>query len=438
MRRLPLPRTLFGRLVLLLLAGLLLTQGLAGALSSAERSRALYRVLVVDGGERIAAAVELLDGMDEAERERLLTALDLPPLHVTLGLPWSELPADASAAAQALVEDLRARFADERPVTVSFAGPRRGPASFFVQVGLRDGSVASFLHVLPGEFGHRPTRLLVQLALTGLAAVLLAAAAVRWLTRPLARLASAAVELGGDLDRPPLAETGTTEVRAAARAFNAMQARLKRQLEDRARLLAAVSHDLKTPITRLRLRAELLPDAEARSRFTADLDDMEAMVQATLDYMRGADSTEAVAAIDVDALLEALADDAREAGFEVIVRGAAHAPYRGRPLALKRCLQNLLDNALAYGGGAPVALELDDGPARLRIRVLDRGPGIPEAELERVFEPFVRLEASRSRHTGGTGLGLGIARNLARAHGGELVLRRRDGGGLKAELTLPR
>jgi len=226
------------------------------------------------------------------------------------------------------------------------------------------------------------------------------------------------------------------EVRHAARAFNTMQERLIRYIEDRNRILAAVSHDLKTPITRLRLRAELLDDISLKEKFLGDLDDMQRMAQASLDFLRGGEDSEPIAAVDLNALLESLQEDAEEAGQTVGIDGVAHQPLRCRPLALKRCLTNLLDNALKYGQQAELAVE--DTPSRVKLMVRDHGPGIPDSELERVFEPFYRLERSRSRDTGGTGLGLSIARNVARAHGGELRLRNRPQEGLEAVLELPR
>jgi signal transduction histidine kinase len=197
-----------------------------------------------------------------------------------------------------------------------------------------------------------------------------------------------------------------------------------------------MSHDLKTPITRLRLRAELLDDAELRAKFVNDLEEMEAMVGSALDFMRGVDQQAPAQPVDVMALLESLQADAREIGSDVAIEGAVEAPYRGHAQTLKRCIGNLIDNAVKYGKRA--TLVVADTPAELTITVRDEGPGIPEAELERVFEPFYRLDASRNRATGGSGLGLTIARNIARAHGGETVLRNRAGGGLDAVLTLPR
>jgi signal transduction histidine kinase len=215
-----------------------------------------------------------------------------------------------------------------------------------------------------------------------------------------------------------------------------MQQRLARFISDRTRVFTAMSHDLKTPVTRMRLRTELLEDETLRSRFTKDLDEMEAMVTQTLDYMRDASAAEPTQPIDINALLESLQNDYQETGGDVEIGGGKVVPYVGRPLALRRCLMNLLDNALRYGKRATVIIE--DSASSLVLRVQDEGPGLPADQLERAFEPFFRGDESRSRSTGGTGLGLGIARNIARAHGGELMLRNRLEGGLEATLTLPR
>ena len=197
-----------------------------------------------------------------------------------------------------------------------------------------------------------------------------------------------------------------------------------------------MSHDLKTPVNRLRLRAELLDDTELKKKISQDLEEMETMVHATLEFMRGGESAEKAQPVDVTALLGSLQADAEELGGQVEVRGGTANPYVGRPQALKRSLGNLIDNALKYGRRATILVE--DDKERLVIRVQDQGPGIPEAELEHVFEPFYRIESSRSRDTGGTGLGLSIARNIAQLHGGVLTLRNMKQGGLEAALALPR
>jgi len=266
--------------------------------------------------------------------------------------------------------------------------------------------------------------------------VVLSLVAVRWLTGPLSVLATAAQQLGENINHAPLPETGPTEVERAARAFNTMQRRLQSFIADRTRILTAMSHDLKTPITRLRLRAETLEDDALRGKFVRDLEDMEAMVTQTLEFMRDSSAAELVQRVDLMALLESLCEDYADTGKTVSLEGRIAVPYAARPLALRRCLGNLLDNALRYG--ERVSIRAEDGAREILIRVLDEGPGMTEADLEKAFEPFYRGEASRSRETGGTGLGLGIARNIAHAHGGDLTLKNRPGGGLEALLRLPR
>lgn len=307
--------------------------------------------------------------------------------------------------------------------------------AFVVQMPLTDGALVTFDSRPPAETASWPYRLLVSLGVLLAAVIALTLIAVRWVTRPLKTLARAAERLGEDIHRPPLEESGPLEVTRAAHAFNTMQERLAKFIRDRTRILAAMSHDLKTPITRLRLRTELLDDPALRAKFAKDLEEMESLVATTLDFMRGLDHHE-TQPLDVMALLESLQEDAREVGSEVRIEGTAQAPIPANPQTLKRCLGNLIDNAIKYGKSA--TLNVEDTPERLRIRVRDRGPGIPEADLERVFEPFHRLDESRSRDTGGTGLGLTIARNIARAHGGEITLRNLAAGGLEATLTLPR
>jgi signal transduction histidine kinase len=267
--------------------------------------------------------------------------------------------------------------------------------------------------------------------------VILCFFAVRLVTRPLSVLANAAEDLGRNIDRAPLPERGANELVRASRALNVMQDRLKRYVDTRIKVLAAMSHDLKTPITRMRLRAEMLDDAHIKAKFIKDLDELQQMVGATLDYMRGlADGGEAVQPIDFTALISSLKEDAEEAGHTVTVSGDARSPVLGRAQALKRCLQNLIDNALAYGRRADITLR-DEGGA-LNIAISDDGPGIPQDDIERVFEPFYRVEGSRNRNTGGSGLGLSIARNIAQAHGGSVRLRNLARGGLEATLRIPR
>lgn len=260
--------------------------------------------------------------------------------------------------------------------------------------------------------------------------------AVRVATRPLSRLAHAAQALGEDLNREPLPEEGPVEVRRAAIAFNRMQARLRGLFAERTRILSAVSHDLQTPITRLRLRAELMGDETLRDKMLADLAAMQALVEEGLAYAASsAIATEALAATDLDALVASLVADYADAGQAVTLAGVCARAVYTRPQTLRRLLGNLVDNALKFGAVAEVFVETARDSVAISVR--DHGPGIPESEIEKVFEPFYRIESSRNRETGGTGLGLAIARQLAKVLDADLSLRNHPDGGLEARVSLP-
>ena len=246
---------------------------------------------------------------------------------------------------------------------------------------------------------------------------------------------SAAERLGVDVNVEPLAEEGPGEVRRAARAFNTMQNRLKRFIQDRTQMLAAISHDLRTPITRLRLRAEFVDDADQRAKMLKDLEEMEQMISATLAFSRDDAANEPVVATNIAAMLNGIAADFSAVGHDAQFNGPAGLDVVARPLALKRALTNLVENAIKYGHRARIGLrETDD---HVEILVDDDGPGISARDRERVFAPFVRLEASRSRETGGVGLGLTIARNTIRGMGGDVELQARTESGLRVRITLP-
>lgn len=477
------PDSLFGRLLLALIAGLVLAQLVSAAINLRERDQLLARGYGGAAAQRIADVIELLDGLPEADRARVAQVFRQPPLVLSLHDQASiaaQSPADARG--QLFAARLRASLGDQRALHVMARpdGPadadappermhrmlreargdeaheawrdalreerragRRGGAGgggggpvWRTEVQLADGRWARFDAALPPPAERLPWRLVASLAVLLAATVLLGWWAVRWLVRPLNQVAQAAQALGEDLDRPPLPETGPREVRQAAQAFNTMQRRLADFVNERTRLLTALSHDLKTPLTRMRLRAELLDDEAARERFEADLQEMEAMVGETLDFLRGLGGHESQAPVDVNALVATLVADQQAMGRDVRCAGQASAPLPAAASLLRRALGNLVDNAVLHGGAA--RLQVDDDGRTLTLRVLDDGSGLPPAELERVFEPFYRAEASRNRATGGTGLGLGIARSIAQRHGGTLTLHNRPEGGLEARLVLPR
>jgi signal transduction histidine kinase len=262
------------------------------------------------------------------------------------------------------------------------------------------------------------------------AIVLLAYVVARIATAPLKRMSRAAAELGQDLGRAPLTLSGSSEVRRAAAAFNAMQERLQRYVSERTRMLAAITHDLQTPLTRLRLRLEKVEDEELREKLVGDLGAMKALIDEGLELARSAETSESKSMLDLDSLLQSLVEDAVDAGGAAVFEQGCGAVLPLRPLAARRLFSNLIDNALKYGGRAEVSAVRHGDEVNVYVR--DRGPGIPQEMLERVFDPFVRLEDSRSRESGGAGLGLTIARTLAERNGATLVLRNRPEGGLEA------
>lgn len=275
----------------------------------------------------------------------------------------------------------------------------------------------------------------IDMALRLLALLIAAWFAARWLAQPIRKLAVAAQELGRDLQRPPLPETGPKECREASHVFNQMQEQLCQQLQDRDRLVAAVSHDLRTPLTRLRLRAEMLNDAQASEEIQHDIAEMESMIRDTLDYLRGQAQGPQMVRVHLQALLQSVVDDHGLSGHVIPLTG--HAPLiEAQPGPLRRCIDNLVGNALRYGGSAEIHISHTDSTVQITIR--DHGPGLPETALQAVMQPFVRMEGSRHRNHGGVGLGLSIARDIARRHHGDLVLRNAPDGGLCASLHLPK
>ncbi len=330
-------------------------------------------------------------------------------------------------------------------------GPRRGgvgfrgregrmpdigvPAAFIIGVRGPDGS---WLTLAPREpwHGFRFATILLWLVLVGTAIALLSVWAARRLVVPLDALAQAATRLGIDRDAPEVRESGPAELRAISRAFNEMRERLKRFVDDRTQMIAAISHDLRTPLTRLRLRAEYIADPEQRRKLLDDIAQMEMMIAETLAFASGDASREKRAPTDIAAMLASICDDLADAGRNASYSGPDHAVATGQPTGLRRAFTNLIENAATHGGGARVTL-VERGAA-IEATIADDGPGIPEGEIEKVFAPFYRLDRSRSRDTGGTGLGLAVTRTILRAHGGDVRLANGPGRGLVATVTLPK
>jgi signal transduction histidine kinase len=312
----------------------------------------------------------------------------------------------------------------------------RGPSSLLISARLDDGRWLNVGMSVPEPSPRWALPSLLSMAVMAVALSLIVIFTVRRITRPMAQLAAAAESLGRGEAVTPLLEQGPLDVRQATRAFNQMHDRLQRFVQDRTRMLAAISHDLRTPITSLRLRAEFVEDEESRAKILETLDEMQRMTEATLAFAREEAAREDTRTVDLGALIESLCEDLTELGLDVAFAGAPKTPYPCRSLSLKRAIRNLVENAVAYGQRARVGLE--SAGDEFRIVIDDDGPGIPEADFERVFAPFVRLEESRSRETGGIGLGMAIARSVVRGHGGDITLANREGGGLRAVIHLPR
>lgn len=278
-------------------------------------------------------------------------------------------------------------------------------------------------------------RIGIGLALLLLSISVVSCVATNHLVRPITQFTKALQRFGADPRVEPIPETGPRELRASVRAFNAMQAQIQTFVNDRTVMLAAISHDLRTPLTKMRLRGELIEDGEQRARLFRDVDDMQAMIESALAFFRDDVQSEESTSFDFPEMLRTIIDDYSDQGFEIAYEGPDHMTFRGRPFALKRAFTNLIENAVKYGRDPQ--LGLSPAAREITVAVSDRGPGIPQDDMERVFTPFYRVERSRNRATGGAGLGLTSARNVIHAHGGDIRLHGRPGGGLVAEVVLP-
>lgn len=462
------PRRAGGQLALLLILVLLVAQIITIVILAGERQGALRSASLEHVLQRVADGYTLADTTDPDRQERILRALSSPTLRLSID-PAPYLPEDrASGMTRRLADELglpvdqvrTAMEADEDdclPDRDDHRDRERHDDEHHEYEEHRDDDdhrderhecqpvLGVSLALSSGQwFNARarppaPSWLWLKATLTsvGITAVLLTLTlllAVRRILRPMNELSRAAHAFGrGEKVRIP--EKGPEDVREVTRAFNQMQDQVGRAQEDRARLLAALAHDLRTPITSMRLRVEMLPEGEDRDRLLDSLREMQHLAEATLDFIRGS-TTEQHRRYDLATLLDSLCGDLQEMGLAVHCEDSPRCVVQGQPEAVKRALRNLIENAVNYGEQAEVTLETTDSEAV--VTIVDQGPGIPEAELERVFEPFYRLEHSRSRETGGAGLGLAIARTLIRGMGGDIRLGAGPNGqGLRVSVTLP-
>ncbi|MCX7384573.1 MAG: ATP-binding protein [Alphaproteobacteria bacterium] len=442
------PGSLAARTALVLLAGLAVVQAVGLVIHALDHADLQRNVQMHDVAQQAMGTYRSLAVLSPADRLPAITELPRTASHSAAIEP--QPPEDALPPASVALQRELAGEMLMVPVPTSLR-PRDTvvlgrPGADLLVIGLRfpDGPWLHQRFELPPLRPWNSPSFLISFLLMTAAAAIMTVWAVRRLTLPVAVLAAAADRLGRDVNAPALPETGPSEVVTAAAAFNTMALRIRRFVHDRTLMLTAIGHDLRTPITRMRLRSEFIDDEALRARMLNDLDELEAMVSATLAFGRDAAAAEAASRIDVAELLRTILDetaDARPACAERLsMAGPEHFAVTARPLSLKRALTNLIANAVTYGQAAHVRLGAPPQGAEgvdVSITIDDDGPGIAADQMERMFQPFQRMEESRSRDTGGVGLGLPIARNILRAHGGDVVLENRASGGLRARVTLP-
>lgn len=454
------PRSLTGRLVIIMVIGMLAAQIMTGTIWFDMRYGKGMEVPTRLVASELALRIRLLQSLPAEQQEATLARISSPHFTIRqIAQPTEATRNETRHQAVATLFDnvleqqlgqrlptriLKAELQDEKGGESGFFSLLREsfPEGHFVvqaqlpdrrwlEIDAREGQAGLSMAPLTALYDY----LMRIYVLRIIAIVVIALIVVRLVMQPLKKLANAAERLGENIHSPPLDVAGPDEVKQAAQAFNIMQRKLIDSLAERTRFLAAVSHDLRSPITRMKLRTEMLKDEVAQAKFRKDLDEMEAMVTSTLHFVRNVDTEEKLRNIDINALLESLKIDAEEVGSHVTLNGKAQ-PLPAYARSLRRCLQNLLENAIRYGKVANI--DVIDSADSLKITISDQGPGIPPELLEQVMEPFMRVEGSRNAHTGGFGLGLSIARTVAQAHRGTLTLRNREAGGLEAILTLPR
>jgi signal transduction histidine kinase len=437
------PDSILGWLALILVAGLAASQALTALAHNMDRNEAIVAIEDLRAAERVATFATFLQHTAPVLRPSVAQSFSGPSMAVEVA-SRSNVPEDEASdrrlshLAKAVSERLHGTNWQEIRVAEAAATDEqraKGLMPIRTSIALRDGAWINFEFAAIESLPLATFRVLAWTAFSVLLVLGLSYYAFRRVTRPLESLTRAAELLGRSGRTETLQETGASEVRRAARAFNEMQARIRRLLEDRMQMVAAISHDLRTPITRLKLRAEFVEDQEQREKMLRDLDEMETMIRETLALAREDANPEPRAQLDLAQLLADSVEGMAHVTLEIDPALAA-ATIEAQPVALKRAVANLVENAVVYGKRAKVRLE--QTPNEFEIAIEDEGPGIPEIELERVFRPFYRLEASRNRDSGGAGLGLAIARSVVRGNGGDINLVNRGEGGLRATITLPK
>ncbi len=434
-----LPQTLKARATLILCCLFIISHAVSLILYETNRGKTILLTEATDLSARIAGIVTLARSFPKEDRQQILAAAETQFLAMFPESPvLRDVACQENAFSVRMSQHLNTAFADlsgfDADVCLRSLGTPRG-LDVLVSIRFPDREKAVFHAVLPEADSLLRDSVLIHLIFTSMAALFLAWYLIRKAVMPLDDLARAADGIGINIDVPALREDGPREVALAARAFNRMQVRLRRLVHGQTEMIAAISHDLRSAVTRLQLRAELLHDDHERRGMLRVVTDMRLMIQSVIDFVRGIDANEKPKNIDITALVESLCEDLSEEGYPISYRtGDHHCRLQGRPTALRRGIQNIIDNAIKYGGSAQVSLTCEED--FIVLRVVDQGPGVPENKLDSVLRPFYRLEKSRSQDTGGVGLGLAIAQNIIQAHGGVITLANRKEGGLLVEIRL--
>ncbi|MEO5715882.1 MAG: ATP-binding protein [Luteolibacter sp.] len=446
-------RSLTGQWVAFMLLALALSQLLYFFIYRAEQARTVQELRRDEFLARSASVSRLVDTVDPTLHPEILRATSTAAVRFWLASEAPGDPADwQNTARDRLLESSRPPEASDLTTQADghweslSAESQFGDSharlmrlgkwnGFGLAVPAKNGLWLNAVYAKPGAVTGPPPLYYVSLGFTAVLLSLVSIMVARRVGRPLRRLTEAAERLGRGEEVPPLPEDGADDVRRTSIAFNQMQSRLRRFVQDRTRMVAAISHDLRTPITSMRLRAEFVEDEETREKMISTLDEMKAMTEATLAFAREDATSEETRSVDMNALLGSLCADLSELGLQVDFAEGDRIPCNCRPDALRRAFRNVIENGVRYGNRARVSVAASDDD--LEILVEDDGPGIAVADREKVFDPFVRLEQSRNRSTGGVGLGLSIARSIIRRHGGDIELM--DGSpGLRVRLHLPR
>lgn len=458
-----LPKSMAGQTIIVLLVGLTLSHIISMAIYSADRAE----VLTLSGGRhmahRIASITRLLNETPKEWRAQIVHATDSPSLAVTV-TSESDIAENQKQSVSArlissflrqlvggndhkifiqIQERTKARETHESNQDmhwqhmgmVQLFHGRRDTQTMRASVQLNDGQWVNFATPIPGTNPLWSSQAFFSMLLMALGVVLLSLWVIRRVTNPLRLFAGAAERLGKDVNTSPMEETGPEEIVFATRAFNDMQARLQRLIENRTRMLAAISHDLRTPITLMRLRAEYVENSEEREKMLNTLTEMEQMISSTLSFARDDTEKEPPETVDIGALITSITDDLVDMGMNVECKSEEGVNLSCRPVALRRAATNVIENAVKYGKSTVV--EVNASEEKIRITISDDGPGIPQSEIDLVFSPFYRVDKSRNQETGGVGLGLSVAQTIINGHGGDITLTNRATGGLKVEITLP-